>query len=82
VRANLQKLETLPIAYMRRGSDNQGRRQEPGPVEPYVSRWDEAADWRGGPVATQILVGLRLDEIVYTAGVSFRLTNGTFPSLQ
>jgi hypothetical protein len=77
MRGYLQGLEALPIAYMREGLIIRDELelalraykigQEPDPVDPYVSRWDETADWGGKAAATQILVGLRLDEIVHMA---------------
>jgi len=76
MRALLQKLEALPTVYMREGliirdelklalSAFQAGR-EPTGLDPYVSRWDETAHWEGESAA-KILVGLRLDEIVYMA---------------
>ena len=76
MRSWLQTLESLPVVYIREGSIirdelSEALRayqvpQEPSPANPYVPRWDETAYWEGG-AATKILVGLRLDEIVYMA---------------
>jgi len=76
MRVLLQKLETLPLAYIREGSiimDELSlaaaayqKGQEPPSLDPYVSRWDETAHWKGES-ALKPLVGLRLDEIIYMA---------------
>jgi len=76
MRALLQRLESLPVVYIREGliirdELREALRayqagQEPIAVDPYVSRWDETAHWEG-EAATKILVGLRLDEIVHMA---------------
>jgi hypothetical protein len=74
MRALLQKLETLPVVYIREGliirdelnlalSAYQAGR-EPSGLDPYVSRWDETGYWEGES-EIKVLVGLRLDEIVY-----------------
>lgn len=74
MRVLLQKLETLPITYIREGliirdelrsalmAFHTG--QEPPSPNPYVSRWDETFHWEGESAA-KVLVGLRLDDIVY-----------------
>jgi hypothetical protein len=72
----LQKLETLPLAYIREGLIIRDELnlaavayqagQEPASLDAYVSRWDETAHWEGES-ALKPLVGLRLDEIVYMA---------------
>jgi hypothetical protein len=76
MRALLQRLETLPIIYIREGLIIRDElkaalaafelQKEPVSIDPYVSRWDEMAYWEGESAA-KILVGLRLDEIVYMA---------------
>jgi len=73
MRTLLQKLESLPIVYIRGGLIIRDELREalrayqnglePTGVDPYVSRWDETAYWEG-EAATKILVELRLDEIV------------------
>jgi hypothetical protein len=75
-RVLLQKIETLPVVYIREGTIVQDELRaamvafhnatEPIRLTPYVRRWDETAKWEGD-AATKILVGLRLDEIVYMA---------------
>jgi hypothetical protein len=76
MRALLQKIETLPVVYIREGLIVRDELSlalnaymaghEPSGTDPYVSRWDETAHWEGES-ATKILVGLRLDEIVHMA---------------
>ena len=76
MRALLQKIETLPLAYIREGRIIRDELSlavaayqpghEPTSLDPYVSRWDEAAHWKDES-ALKPLVGLRLDEIVYMA---------------
>jgi hypothetical protein len=75
-RVLLQRLETLPLVYIREGTIKrdefaaavlaftEGR--EPAAIDPYVSRWDETAFWQR-EVATKILVGQRLDDFVFMA---------------
>jgi hypothetical protein len=75
-RVLLQRIETLPLAYIREGTIVQDELRaaiaayhfghEPIALNPYVTRWDETARWEGD-AETRILVGLRLDEIVYMA---------------
>ena len=76
MRVLLQKLENRPLTYIREGLIIRDELslalaayqagQEPSSLHPYVSRWDETAHWEGESAA-KILVGLRLDEIVYMA---------------
>jgi len=76
MRLLLQSLETLPLVYMREGTiiEEELRAalaayrtgREPSAVNPFVARWDETAKWEG-EAATKILVGMRLDDLVYMA---------------
>jgi len=74
MRVLLQRIETLPLAYIREGTiiANELREaiaayregREPAPLDHYVKRWDETAFWLNES-AVQILVGMRLDDIIF-----------------
>ncbi len=81
MRILLQRIETLPLSYIREGTiiENELRAaaaayrdgSEPGSADPYVGRWDETGYWLNESAA-RILVGLRLDELVYMARTSIQ----------
>lgn len=76
MRLLLQRLETLPLVYMREGTIIEDELKaalaayrtgrEPSAVNPFVARWDETSKWEG-EAATKILVGMRLDDLVHMA---------------
>ena len=74
IRPFLQRIEALPVCYLREPSvpaveitaalDGFTKGCEPQPINPYVPRWDYTFHLIGPAPAAQI-VGYRLDEIVY-----------------
>jgi hypothetical protein len=74
MRALLQRLEALPVCYMKEGTilyeelPAAWRAYESGSeyegIDPYVRRWDETVFTR--EASTRVLVGYRLDEMIYT----------------
>jgi hypothetical protein len=76
MRLLLQKIETLPLSYIREGTiiANELREalaayrenREPFQIDPFVKRWDETGFWENES-AVKLLVGMRLDDLVYMA---------------
>lgn len=75
MRSLLQKLEKLPLLYikettipleeLRSAKTAYDSRTQYREIDPYVARWDETISMVGEPAATEPLVGLRLDEIIH-----------------
>lgn len=74
MRQLLQSIEALPVCYLREGkilheeliaaqSAFEAQR-EYSPIAPYVTRWDETIFL--GQASTRIIVGYRLDEMIYS----------------
>lgn len=91
MRVLLQRIETLPLAYMREGTIIEDELaaalaayksgMEPAKIDPFVSRWDETAKWEG-EAATGVLVGMRLDDLVYMARETIQAYKRATPALR
>ena len=91
MRPLLQRIETLPLSYIREGTIiaselreavaayKEGR--EPVPVDPYVRRWDETGFWLNESAA-RILVGMRLDDLVRMASTSIQIYKRFNPGIK
>ena len=91
IRVLLQRIERMPLRYIREGTiamnelrealDAYRDQREPNPIDPFVNRWDDTGFWLNESAAN-ILVGMRLDDLVYMARSSIQVYKRFNPGIK